>query len=279
MIKINPIKKEKGEEIMNKQRILHDFMQRELQRYEKLYYKMKKEVELLPQGSLAIDKQGHLCRCLREEEHQYKLILSSDEKDLFLDLKKRRYITKGLKVLKARIENCRRFLERDQIYDPKQIEKILPRQYRGTSRLDIFLDGDFDPQDWARQPYRRNPVPIQIPHYTAGGVIVRSKSEAMIGTRLEERNAIFRPEPEVRLKWRSVYPDFETINVKRRKIMYLEHLGRIDDEDYVFRNLGKLQYYAECGIVLGDNLFITYESQSKPLQIQDIDVALDEMLG
>ncbi len=264
---------------MDRQKILREFIKKELYRCENLYGRLLKELETLPNGSISIDKNGNVCRSVREEGHHYKIALTLNERDLFLDLKKRRYITKGLKTLKKRIENCRRFLECDQIYDPKQIERSLPRQYRGTSQLDIFLDGDFDPTTWARQLYKRNPAPINIPHYTAGGIIVRSKSEAMIGTRLEERKAIFRPEPEVRLKWRSVYPDFEAINIKRRKIMYLEHLGKIDDEDYVFRNLEKLQDYAECGITLGDNLFITYESQSKPLQIQDIDTVLDQMLG
>ena len=264
---------------MNKQIMLKDLIKEELYRYEKLYEKLTSEMKSLPEGSLAIDRNGNLRRCVRSGKKQYKVILTQNEQDLFLALKKRRYIAKGLKVLKGRMENCSRFLEKDKIYDPKRIEKNLPRQYTGTANLDIFLDGDFDPLVWARQPYRRNPVPVETAHYTAGGILVRSKSEAMIGTRLEERRAIFRPEPEVRLKWRSVYPDFEAVNIKHRKIMYLEHFGKIDDEDYVLRNLRKLQEYAECGIILGDNLFITYESRRKPLQIKDIDEVLDKMLG
>lgn len=264
---------------MHQQKVLHSSIKNEVIRCERLYKRLSSELITLPKGTISMDRHGNLCRCVRENGRQYRIILPPYEARLIEELKKRRYINKSLKILKARIENCRRFLEKDSLYDPKQIEKNLPGPYKGTRGLGLFLDGDIDPQEWANAPYRRNPSPIKKAHYTAGGIIVRSKSEAIIGTRLEERKAIFHAEPEVILGRRRVYPDFEALNMKRRKVMYLEHLGMIDDEDYVFRNLEKLQDYAKYGIILGDNLFITYESENRPLQIRDVDAVLDEMLG
>lgn len=171
------------------------------------------------------------------------------------------------------------FLKNDTLYDPKSIEQQLPKQYSGLKGVNIFLEGDINVDDWVNAPYRTNPLPIKTPNYTANNLCTRSKSEAMIATRADDRNLLYRYDAEVILDDKAVYPDFTFLDLKRRRIIYLEHLGKIDDEKYMFRNLKKLEEYAECGIVLGDNLFITYESRSRPLSIKDIDDKLDEMFS
>ena len=264
---------------MDRQRILHREIQYELERCERLYRKLKIEQKFLPQGSLAIDLNGNLYRTGRIEGKQYKVLLGDREISLIKKLKKRRYTAKALKLLQQKIENCRTFLENDILYNPKAIEKELPKQYRGIKGVDIFLSGDINVEDWINAPYKTNPFPITKPHYTPTNLCTRSKSEAMIATRADDRKLLYRYDAEVTLGNKAVYPDFTFLDTKCRRLIYLEHLGRVDDEKYMLRNLKKLEEYAECGIVLGNNLFITYESQNRPLSIKDIDDKLDEMFG
>lgn len=263
---------------MDRQKYLHGFIEEELQRYEKLHARLQKELGSLPQGSLVTNRYDDLCRCIRVDGVQCRIVIPPDDHKLITALKKRRYIRKGLKLLDDRITNCQKFLEEDTFYDPRKIERELPTQYRGMEGIDIFLDGDINVEDWIRQPYHRNPAAIEIPHYTAGGILVRSKSEAMIGTRLEARRVLYRPEPPIWTGTRNVYPDFEIFHAKRRRLVYWEHLGKIDEEGYIFSNLRKLEEYAKCGLVLGKNLFITYESQKRPLGMATIDAKLEEIL-
>lgn len=263
---------------MYRQELMHEMMQKEVIRYKEQYTRMQKELRKLPKGSLTIDRHGNLCRYIKDRGKQYRVILPPHEYRLIIALKKRRYIKAGMYILEKRIKACEKFLEMAQLYDPRKIEAELPVQYRGMQGIDVFLRGDINVEEWIKKPHRRNPRSIATPHYTAGGVVVRSKSEAIIGTRLEERKVLFRPEPEIQLRSYKAYPDFEIFQEKHRRLVYWEHLGMIDDEGYMFSNLRKLEDYAEHGIRLGDNLFITYESKSRPFSIADADAKLNEIL-
>lgn len=264
---------------MYRQKKLHEEIQHELNRYEQLHRKLKTEYKFLPQGSLATDVYDNLYRTGRIDGKQYKVLLGDSETSLINKLKKRRYTTKVLKILQKKIENCKAFIENDILYDPRGLEKELSKQYWGLGGIDIFLDGDINEEDWETAAYKSNPFPIKKPNYTPLELCTRSKSEAMIATRLEERNELFRYDAEVVLKNRSVYPDFTIYDKKRRRIIYWEHFGKVDDEAYMLRNLKKLEEYAEVGIILGDNLFITYESEALPLSVKAIDDKLDEILS
>ena len=268
-----------NEVIMDRQRYLHNEMRAEIERCEHLHRKLSIEYKFLPRGTLVTDSNNNIYRYVKEDGKQYKIMLRNSDWKLLRQLKKRRYIGKGLKILKQRIENCKQFLKNDILYDPKSIEKQLPKQYSGLKGIHIFLEGDVNVDDWVNASYRTNPLPIKTPNYTSNNLCTRSKSEAMIATRADDRKLLYRYDAEVILGDKAVYPDFTFLDLKRRRIIYLEHLGKVDDEKYMFRNLKKLEEYAECGIVLGDNLFITYESRNRPLSIKDIDDKLNEMFS
>lgn len=264
---------------MDRQRYLHNEIQQELARCLRLYRKLSIEYKFLPTGTLITDRNENVYRYVKENDKQYKIMLRDNDWKLLRQLKKRRYISKGLKILKQRINVFERLLKNDTLYDPEAIEKDLPKQYSGLKGVDIFLEGDINVEDWINASYRTNPFPIKKPHYTSNDLCTRSKSEAMIATRADDRKLLYRYDAELILGNKAAYPDFTFLDTKRRRLIYLEHLGRVDDEKYMLRNLKKLEEYAEYGMVLGDNLFITYESQNRPLSIKDIDDKLDEMFG
>lgn len=65
---------------------------------------------------------------------------------------------------------------------------------------------------------------------------------------------------------KTYYPDFTVRRRRDGRIFYWEHLGGMDDPDYVTRSLRKLSSYAQYGLVCGNDLLITWESEVVPFQ-------------
>lgn len=104
---------------------------------------------------------------------------------------------------------------------------------------------------------------------TTNGLRVRSKSEILIAETLEKEDIPFRYEYPVRVD-KTVYPDFYCLNARTRKEYLWEHLGKVDDKEYIEHNMIKFKNYAKHGYILGDNLIITYETSAYPLNTTDI---------
>ncbi|WP_026521189.1 hypothetical protein [Butyrivibrio sp. VCB2001] len=78
---------------------------------------------------------------------------------------------------------------------------------------------------------------------------------------------------------RAKYPDFTLLDVKRRRVIYHEHLGILEDDEYRAKNFIKLNDYSKSGIYFGKNLLMTFETEYCPLNIKDIRENVMEMFG
>jgi len=256
---------------MDRQLELHRMVEQELKRCQNLLNDFDREYPGLPKGSLQ-DRNGHPYKFVRENGKAFLTVLNDSE--MQRKLKKRRYIQKGRILLQKRITNCNKFLKNDTFYDPIQIEKGLRPVYRNVNGLGIFLENDIDPGEWVSADYKRNPYEFEEDHFTAGGIRVRSKSEALIGTQMEAMGMMFRCEPELWLGNAVCYPDFCILLPNRRKVVYWEHFGRMDDADYVVRAMQKMDLYRRFGIPV----IFTWETRSMPLNIKEINLKLEELL-
>lgn len=115
--------------------------------------------------------------------------------------------------------------------------------------------------------------------YTAKGEGVRSKSEVIIADILNQEGIPYRYEYPLQLKgWGRVYPDFTVLNVRERKEIYWEHLGMMDDPNYVENALQKLALYQQNGIFSGKNLILTYETKKTPVNQKAVRLMIEEYL-
>ena len=73
-----------------------------------------------------------------------------------------------------------------------------------------------------------------------------------------------------------IHPDFTILRMSDRKILYLEHCGRMDDPKYTEDMIKRANDYSEAGIILGDRLFYTFESDTTPLDVKVIDRLIEE---
>ncbi|MCQ2411721.1 MAG: hypothetical protein MJ057_02080 [Sphaerochaetaceae bacterium] len=104
---------------------------------------------------------------------------------------------------------------------------------------------------------------------TRNGLRVRSKTEEIIVNIFEELEIPYIYEYPIVIDGEWVYPDFTVLNTRTGKEYIYEHCGKMDDPDYVERNLlRKLELYAKKGIFEGDNLLLTFETNSHPLNEQ-----------
>ena len=260
---------------MNTQLILRKLIKREQIRCEELYLRLSRTFENLPKGSL-IDRNGHMYRAFRENRKQYQKPIREDIQ-LLQDLRQRRYLKKAIPILRKRIEACRLFMETDQMYDPVEIEASSRKIYHGAMDPDMFLEGDISIEEWKREQYVRNSYPFSEKHVTDGGLRVRSKAEAMIGTQMEHFHMMFRPEPQIVLEGRVFFADFEVFLPKIRRRIYIEHFGKMDDPEYRAKAMYKIRNYHKAGLYLGVNFFFTWESKDKPLATSEINAMLNEI--
>lgn len=120
--------------------------------------------------------------------------------------------------------------------------------------------------EWAAQPYNQNTTyPDQLIHKTSAGILVRSKSEALITTLLHINKIPFRYECALTLENVTLYPDFTIRHPQTGQTFYWEHFGLMDNPSYSQNAFSKLQLYNASGICPSAQLITTYESKDSPL--------------
>ena len=157
-------------------------------------------------------------------------------------------------------EGKRILFEPDLIPTSKIIEDFENTTYEGLS---------FDDND-------------QTEYYTNRGERVRSKSEKIIADELARQKIPYKYEKPLALfvdgKQKQFFPDFTVLNKTTGKIIYLEHLGMMDNSYYYNNTLNKLDIYEKNGLLIGKDILIFHESSRQPLNTRTIDDYINEFL-
>jgi hypothetical protein len=142
-----------------------------------------------------------------------------------------------------------------------------------------ILPDDLFAREWQSRKFKPNPYkPEKRIYATRRGELVRSKSEAIIADMLYEMGIPYHYELPVRMWDGSLkYPDFSLLKVRTREVIYLEHLGRMDEEKYRKDTMEKMDIYRASGIYTGKNLILTFEGEHNPLDISGIREMLKEI--
>lgn len=149
-------------------------------------------------------------------------------------------------------------------YDPLKKPLIMPR----CLSTEEFID------QWRREDYTPKAFWEDSTYITSRGEKMRSKSEMLIAERLNYHDIAYKYEKPLVISGMTFHPDFTILHPKTLEEVYLEHLGMMDVEEYAQNAVKRLNLYQENGIILGDRLFITYESSIVPLNFK----VLDEMI-
>ena len=146
---------------------------------------------------------------------------------------------------------------------------------RELIHADIISDEEYIKR-WQEVEYKGKAFDDEVKEIiTEKGERVRSKSEKIIADKLYAMGIAYRYEYPLLLDGNiMVYPDFTILKMPEREEIYLEHFGMLDDARYVENVIYKLNSYERNRICLGVNLFVTYETSKKPINVKALDLLI-----
>lgn len=117
--------------------------------------------------------------------------------------------------------------------------------------------------------HRKNNFYVEnLIHISNGGIVLRSKSEKLIANRLEEWKITFLYEYPLTIGGRTIYPDF-TIIKDNGEIIYWEHFGKMNDDEYFADACERHRFYRNNGFSDHTNLIITWEEDLLDMKVID----------
>ncbi|MFR8072503.1 MAG: hypothetical protein ACLU7V_07485 [Anaerovoracaceae bacterium] len=222
----------------------------------------RRQLEELPAGRLTSKR-------ISGKTYYYKVrpggkrqeYISVDNAQLVAALKDRRYAEEAMKILQENVKAQEAMLKKYRRYSPKDIFAKLGKAYQPEADKKVPTAGI------AANGYRRE----GMIHRTTFGLMVRSKSEALIAEILRGYELDFRYEEALHLFDKNGnetirYPDF-TIYLKNGTVVYWEHMGMLGDEIYRNAAFGKLELYYYNGILPGANLMITCDDNEGAMDV------------
>lgn len=240
--------------------------------------KTKREKDTLPQGALrCTSSNGTAQYCI---DGQY---ISKKNKEYVRKVAQREYDEKIIPNIERAILKLK---DIEKIYEEKVLESTFEALSTARKKLVIpviepidckvkrFLEEEYEPLAFKEED--------KTEFYTLKNERVRSKSELIIADELCRYEIPYRYEKPLKLEdWGKpvvLWPDFTVMNKRNGKIFLLEHLGMMDDLNYVDKNMRKIDIYERNGILLGEKLLLTHETSKAPLNRKVLDFYIEAYL-
>lgn len=245
----------------------------------------RKQLALAPEGSV-------FSRKITEDTYRYfKRVRLSDgsEKELYLGKKDR---TEAV-ALAQKMHTEKRL--QDLLQEKKLLRSVLT--YQDTEpAADTFLKShpgiskllaesqenklSDDNLRWKAMPYDRNPnYPEQLKYPTIiPGLLVRSKAEADIVSRLEFFGVPYHYDEVMNFNGKKIAMDFLCLNITTGNIWYWDHRGMLNHPDYIRKTLYCENIFLNAGIVPWINMIVTTETLEHPLDLQWVDLLIQHFL-
>lgn len=264
---------------------VENILRKEAQELKKIVREVEKREKRAPAGTLRISRKKNSVEYYikngdKEEKTVNGSYVKKNELKIVKEIAQRDYDIKVLRNAKSRLHAIETFLEKYKKYGVKEIfQKMHPCRRELIDEI-IISDEEF--------VKRWNEVTFEGKKFwddenvivSERGERMRSKSEKIIADKLYMLGIPYRYEYPIVLEGKiKVYPDFTILKMPERKEVYLEHFGMMDDAGYVDKTILKLDTYKKSGIYLGVNLFVTYETSKKPLNMQALDKMLRALFG
>ena len=236
------------------------------------------EFNTLPSGTLfsrtieGKKKYYHYKPVDSEGKRHTEVYLGKGKEDMLELLARKKFVEISMDILKENNDILQPALTDYVAYSQEEVLRRMPKAYEGIDCIKpCDPDEQINPQVWSKELYKKSELwPDALKHKSQNGVLLRSKSEAMIASQLEIYNIPYRYEQRLDTPDQSFYPDFTILNPDDNQIIYWEHFGLMDDEDYRKSAVSKLDTYFNIGIVQWDNLITTYETNRRPLDVQKV---------
>ena len=257
---------------------MNTMLKKEYQQLKQIVDETKGRLQNAPKGNLRIAKKEkgvEYYYVAEGEENKNGRYIKKKNIDLAKSIAQRDYDAIILKKATKRLNMIENFLKEYTKTNLHEVFRKINSYRRELINPYIISDEEFV-KCWQEEKYVGKEFgDVRQEIITENGEYVRSKSEKIIADKLFKLGVPYRYECPIHFVGNiTVYPDFTILKMPEREEVYLEHLGMMDDMNYVNNVIFKLNTYEKNGIYLGVNLFLTYETSKKPLNVR----ALDEML-
>lgn len=233
----------------------------------------EKALKTAPEGTLRICSHGGRTQYYQRNDPKdfSGTYIKEKDMDVARKLAQKDYDRKVLCAIEKELSAIQKY---SSIYPEINAEQVYENLHKERQKIivPIMEDDEKYIYEWENIIYQGKPIYEDVPEfYTAKGERVRSKSEVMIADFLAREGIPYRYEYPLYLKGIGVvYPDFTILNVRERKELFWEHLGKMDDSNYAEKAIYKIANYEQNGIFVGEKLILTYETKRKPLNQNDI---------
>lgn len=241
---------------------------------------MERNLKGAPTGTLLITKKGKYPQYFLAGTGRSKSYISKENFDLIKQLAQQNYDSEVLKAAKEEKALLEKLLKNypsvtaEEYYETMpELKRQLVKPIRPTDEEYIakWEEAEFEQKESTDSEYR---------FVTNKGERVRSKSEKMIADRLFMRGMPYRYEAKLEFKNGTViHPDFTLLDMKKRREVYLEHFGMMDDSGYSANAIRRIRTYEHNGILLGDKLLVSMETSRVPIDMGAVDKIIDSLLG
>lgn len=258
------------EELINEQKRINDILS-----------KAKNDIEKSPEGSLRITRSKSTpCYYYRKNSSDRSgTYINAKEIDLARKLAQKGYamdVIRYLEPMAGLIDNV------TQAYRDSSILTITSGYNEARRKLitPYELNDEEYISEWIRktteqlQKYKQSKDYIAHSHVeniaftTAKGEAVRSKSEVILADTFLRYGIPYQYELPYVYRGEVVFrPDFTILNVRKRKIVYIEHFGKMDSESYRDSFFWKMKNFEKWGLIQGKNLLMTFEDYEHPFDI------------
>lgn len=215
----------------------------------------------------------------KDSSSEIRKYLTQKDEPIIVQLCQKDYDQKILNIAQKELQLLERLKNKypkeimENVYDDLHIERqkrVIPLVIPIEEYVRVWEEVIYQPKS-----FREN----SPEYYTDRGERVRSKTEILIANALYRHNVPYRYECPLYLKgYGTIHPDFTVLNVRLRKEMYWEHMGMMDDPDYISNALHKIDTYEKNNIFPGDQLILTHETSTMPISSRNIEKMISKYL-
>lgn len=212
--------------------------------------------------------------CKNNVDGMKEYYIRKSNTDLIKKLLQKKYEKDVSRIIDREIYRLDKFLSKSENWE-EQIRDIYsknPLEVKAHIKP-IDVSNDDYARLWLSKIYDKKPIcENQTTHTTNNNETVRSKSELNIANMLHKYNIPYKYECPLEIKpGVIIHPDFTVLNVARRKEIYWEHRGMMDDREYAKDSVKRIKDYNRSNIFLGDRLIITEETINSQLGTDEIE--------
>lgn len=232
-----------------------------------------------PSGHLYCDRDRQYIKCYKVDTNGVKTYIPKASRNQAELLAEKLVIETRLSATEKELAAVNKYLSEstDPIASVAQLTS--PKSKYSSLICNKFPSPDKIHKNWSEEKYEKNKgYSDNLTFHSPTGNILRSKSEMMIDMYLAGKGVSYRYESRLDLHDGScIFPDFTILTTSGKK-KYWEHCGMMSVSEYIESVKKRIDIYAEEGIYVNENLFLTFETVQAPLQMIDIEYTFNKIM-